>query len=328
MNGLMHTLISVRVGRRLLREEDGTTHEQESAHVMESATHQSVFPEEAIELLSLRPGDVVVDATAGRGGHSMRILQRADVQLIALDADPTSVAHVQMLSRPYGSRARVLEGNFGHMEKLLAEVGVLAIDKCLFDLGWNRTQLLGGRGFSFVQDEPLIMSYGDIPASGLTAADMLNTLSEEAIANLLFGYGEERYARRIARQIVSQRDTTPFTTTAQLVEAVRAAVPPAYRRGRIHPATRTFQALRIAVNDELTVLEQGLAQAWKLLQPGGRIVVITFHSIEDRIVKHFFKTYAQQGGVLLTKKPILPTQAELHANPSARSAKLRAIQKV
>jgi 16S rRNA (cytosine1402-N4)-methyltransferase len=172
------------------------------------------------------------------------------------------------------------------------------------------------------------MSYGPEPASGFFARDVLNRWSETAIADVLFGYGGERYARRIAKAVVERRKFAPFTTTFELVELVRDAVPAGYRHGKLHCATRTFQALRIAVNDELRVLESGLKAAWEHLSCNGRIAVITFHSIEDRIVKQRFAAYAKAGGRVLFKKPQTPSRAEIISNPAARSAKLRAIEKV
>jgi 16S rRNA (cytosine1402-N4)-methyltransferase len=173
------------------------------------------------------------------------------------------------------------------------------------------------------------MSYSASPRSGFTAAEILNTWKEETIADALFGYGEERYARRIARAVVERRDIEPYKTTIEFVETVKDAVPAAYRRGRLHPATRSFQALRIAVNDELGALREGLGAAWRRLSPGGRIVVITFHSIEDRAVKRQFAAWAKAGlGELVVKKPLIASAAEVKHNPAARSAKMRAIQKI
>ena len=265
---------------------------------------------EAIEALDLHKGDVVVDATFGKGGHSKAIAKTKGIKLVTIDADPTNKADIT--------------GNFGDLKSLLGGVGVMSVDKVLFDLGWNMTQLSSGKGFSFLTDEPLDMSYGPNPRSSFTAAEILNTFSEKAIADIIYGYGEERYAKRIARRIVERRDIAPFATTFELVEAVRDAVPPAYRHGRLHPATRTFQALRVAVNDELGALTAGLTQAWEILNEGGRIAVITFHSTEDRVVKQLFKSF---GGTLLAKKPLVPTKTEDSANPASLSAKLRVIIK-
>ncbi|MEK7068291.1 MAG: 16S rRNA (cytosine(1402)-N(4))-methyltransferase RsmH [Patescibacteria group bacterium] len=249
---------------------------------------------------------------AGRQGQK--------VKLITIDADPASKADIV--------------GNFADIKELVQKnlPAGRQVNKALFDLGWNRGQLASGRGFSFMHDEPLNMSYGGQPRSGFTAAEVLNTWSEKAIADALYGYGEERFARRIAAAIVNRRALQPFATTFELVELVKDSVPAAYRRGsagrRIHPATKTFQALRIAVNDELGALEQGIRGAWSILAPGGRLVVITFHSIEDRIVKRLFREFSAHGGSALgRKKPLAPTREEIIKNPASRSAKLRAIEK-
>lgn len=306
----------VRGSSRSRREEGGKGHEQTSGHT-------PVMLTEAIDLLNLKDGQVVVDATYGLGGHSKAIKAAAKVKLIALDADPASV-----------SKARgVIQANFADIDDVLDRLEMDTIDRALFDLGWNMTQLGSGRGFSFLRDEPLTMSYGPKPRSGFSAADILNTWSEKAIADALFGYGQERYARRIARAVVERREMLPYQSTIELVETINDAVPAAYRRpgragGRIHPATRTFQALRIAVNDELGAIEQGLRGAWRHLGAGGRLVVITFHSIEDRAVKRLFAEWAKAGeGTLLVKKPLVATEAEVKRNPPSRSAKMRGIQK-
>ncbi len=272
------------------------------------------MPREVITTLDLKHGDIVLDATYGAGGHSTAIRTAAKVRLITMDADPAAGAD--------------LTANFADLTHALKSAGVYTIDKALFDLGWNRQQLASGRGFSFLRDEPLNMSYGAVPRSGFTGVQILNTFSEKALADIFFGYGQERYARRIAANVVRHRQVAPFATTFELVEAVRDSVPPAYRHGRLNPATRTFQALRIAVNDELGALQAGLKAAWDILTPGGRIVVITFHSVEDRLVKNLFKQFASSGGALLYKKPLAPSRAEVSVNPASRSAKLRAIQKL
>jgi 16S rRNA (cytosine1402-N4)-methyltransferase len=273
------------------------------------------MPQEVLRLLDLHAGETVVDATYGAGGHSALIKKAAKVKLISIDADPAAGADVV--------------GNFGDLEDILSARKLKTINKALFDLGWNRGQLDSGRGFSFLADEPLNMSYGPAPRSGFTAAEALNTWSEKALADALFGYGEERYARRIARAIVERRAVAPYASTIELVETITDAVPAAYRRGRLHPATRTFQALRIAVNDELGALEAGLRAAWEHLAARGRIVVVTFHSVEDRAVKRLFAAWHKAGeGALLVKKPLAPSMREVAGNPSARSAKIRAIEKI
>ena len=291
--------------------------------------HQSVMVAEVLELLALKDGEVVLDATAGAGGHSEAMLNAANVRVIALDADSSAVLRVGSRLTPFGDRAEVLEGNFSDAKQLLERVGVSKIDKALFDLGWNRGQLFSGRGFSLLQSDPLLMSYGTTPASGATAREIVNEWSETTLADIFYGYGEERYARRIAREIVATRETMPIETTSQLVDIISRAVPAVYRRGRLHFATRTFQALRIAVNDELGVIDRGVRSVWSILSEGGRIVVITFHSIEDRAVKRLFAEFVKSGeGVLVTKKPIPASRAESLVNPSARSAKVRCVEKV
>ena len=303
-NTMTFAFTSARMPHHLSREEGGEAPERKREH-------KSVMTAEVLSALAVKAGEVVVDATYGRGGHSAALKKTANIKLIALDADPA---------------AGVIEANFGDLKKVL---GAQKVDKVLFDLGWNMTQLQSGRGFSFMRDEPLNMSYAASPRSGFTAAEALNIWSEETLADVLFGYGEERYARRIAKAIVVRRKVQPFATTNELVEVVRDAVPAAYRRGRINPATKTFQALRIAVNDELGCLKQGLFAAWEALTPGGRIAVITFHSIEDRIVKRYFSSLAkEESGKLLYKKPLAPSAAEIKSNLASRSAKLRAIEKI
>lgn len=279
--------------------------------------HISVMPQEVLKALEVHHGEVVVDGTYGQGGHSALLKKAAKIKLVALDADPA---------------AGVINANFGDLAQVAADLGLKEVNKVLLDLGWNRGQLSSGRGFSFMTDEPLVMSYSATPRSGFTAAEILNTFTEKALADIFFGYGEERYARRIAKAVVERRRTQPFATTLEFVEVVKDSVPAAYRRGRLHPATRAFQGLRIAVNDELGVIEQGIRAAWSLLACEGRIAVITFHSIEDRVVKRLFASLAKEDakhkGRLLYKKPLIPTAAEVKQNAASRSAKLRAIEKI
>jgi len=300
----------VRGSHHSFGEEGGARREQTL-----SQKHVSVMTEEVLTGLALKKGDVVIDATYGQGGHSKAITKKAKVQLLALDADPAV-------------GGEVVEANFADIASVAKSEGVTSADKILFDLGWNRGQLSSGRGFSFLHDEPLSMSYGTKPRSGFTAAEILNTWSEKVLADVFYGYGEERYARRIAKAVVERRADKPFATTLELAEVVRDSVPAAYRRGKTHPATKTFQALRIAVNDELGAVSAGVKGAWSLLSCGGRIAVISFHSIEDRLVKHLFAALVKKGeGKLVYKKPLTPSLHEIKANPSARSAKLRVIEK-
>lgn len=296
-------LMPVRGSHRFRREESDGAHEQTQAH-------KSVMVAEVVKFLAPKKGDIVVDATYGQGGHT-KALKGPGVKIISIDAD---------------ERAGVIAANFADLEKVLKQEKIKEISKAIFDLGWNRGQL-ADRGFSFMTDEPLLMSYSKKPRSGFFAKDILNTWSEKAIADVFFGYGEERYARKIARAVVARRNVMPIETTFELAELVKDNVPPAYRHGKTHPATKTFQALRIAVNDELTTLKSGLAAAWEHLSCGGRIAVISFHSTEDRIVKHIFAAFAKKEGTLILKKPLPPPLSELRSNPSARSAKLRVIEK-
>jgi 16S rRNA (cytosine1402-N4)-methyltransferase len=319
---LLHSLTSVRATRHLNREEDAVTHEQKSGHV-------SVMAREVVNYLLPKAKEVLLDATAGEGGTSEALLSHAkETKLIALDADPEAAKHTANRLLHYKERVQVIEGNFSDLQSILAVAGIEKVDKAVFDLGWNKGQLISGRGFSFVHDEPLIMSYGPKPLSGFTASQILNGWDEKVLADVFYGYGEERYARKIAKAVVERREIKPIETTLELVEIIRDAVPPSYRHGRISPATRSFQALRIAVNDELGAIERGLRSLWKHLSCEGRIVVISFHSIEDRLVKNLFKEFAKDSGKLLVKKPVIASREEVLNNPPSRSAKLRVIEKV
>lgn len=296
---------------------------------MKEHGHQSVLMDEAIEQLSLQSDDVVVDATIGGAGHFSALLSRLGKEgvLVGIDADEEAVRRGEEAASGARARVYVAHDNFRNLGRVLDSFHITKVDKVLFDLGWSSYHLSSGRGFSFQSDEPLHMTYGT-PKAGKTAADIVNLASEEALADMLCALGEERFARSIARSIVEARSVSPITTTQELVSAVRGGTPLWYQRRRIHPATKTFQALRIAVNDELGALREGLGTAIERLNDGGRIAVISFHSIEDRIVKMMLKEKAQDGtGTLITKKPVVPTRTELLANPRARSAKLRVFQK-
>ncbi len=328
-------LNSVRVQGRLQREEGGHLHEQNSV-VSEGNTidikpegHTSVFLKEVVEGLDIHATDLVLDATAGQGGHSFAILSHnPGVTVLALDADAEAVAMTKKRLEKFKNRAVVVESNFEHVEKVLHAQGKKEIQKAIFDLGWNVGQLASGRGFSFKHDEPLSMSYGKEPASGFNAREIVNEWNEKTLADVFFGYSEEQYARRIAKAIIDRRSFQPIETTIELAELVRDSVPAGYRHGRIHPATKTFQALRIAVNDELGVIERGLEGTWKHLACGGRIAVISFHSTEDRVVKQLFQKFVKDSGRLVHKKPLVPTREEIIHNPRARSAKLRIVEKI
>ncbi len=294
---------------------------------MQPEVHVSVMLKESLTRLDLPRGGLFVDATLGQGGHSEAILQNSDAKVLALDADPAALALAKKRLAKFRTRVTFVESNFSELVHVLHKQGVKEVSGALFDLGWNSGQLASGRGFSFLVDEPLSMSYSKAPASGFTAAEALNMWDEKTLADVFFGYGEERYAKRIAKAIVERRKIAAISTSLELAEIVRDSVPASYRHGRIHPATRTFQALRIAVNDEMRVIEKGLEAAWSHLAPKGRLVVISFHSIEDRLVKQLFAKFAKGGGRLVEKKPLTPSLEEIRKNPRARSAKVRVIEK-
>lgn len=292
----------------------------------EELKHESVLLTEAVEGLQLAPNDTVVDATIGGAGHFRAIMERLDASgtLIGIDADEDAIARAQSVEQ--GSNAptvHLANDNFRNLSPILDTLGIESISKALFDLGWSSFHLSRGRGFSFKNDEPLLMTYGE-PTEGTTAADLVNSATEETLSDIIFTYGEERFARMIARAIVQARKKSPIYTTAELVEVILAGTPSWYHHRRLHPATKTFQALRIAVNDELGALRDGLSAAMTRLVPGGRVAVITFHSIEDRIVKQMFRDAAYAGtGRVITRKPLVPSAAEASRNPRSRSAKLR-----
>lgn len=285
----------------------------EADHTPFEFSHIPVLGTEVVAGLAVCPGGHYLDATVGGGGHSRLILEVApDVQVTALDQDVQAIAAAQQTLAPYGDRVQFWHTNFACYDPENQRFnGILA------DLGVSSAQFdIPDRGFSFRLEALLDMRMDQ--SQELTAADIINYWDETKLANIFYTYGEERLSRRIARRIVERR---PFQTTTELAEAIAHCVPRAYRYGRIHPATRVFQALRIAVNRELEVLERFLDQAPHWLKPGGRIVVISFHSLEDRIVKHRFRE--SEWLTVLTKKPVLPAESEVEQNPRARSAKLR-----
>ncbi|HLG90036.1 MAG TPA: 16S rRNA (cytosine(1402)-N(4))-methyltransferase RsmH [Alphaproteobacteria bacterium] len=304
---------------------------------MTSRPHTPVLCEAVIAALEPKAGGRYVDGTFGAGGYSEALLGAADCKVWGIDRDPDALAEGAALARRYPGRLTLIQGRFGEMERALGDHGAAPLDGVMLDLGVSSMQLdRADRGFSFRADGPLDMR---MEKSGPSAADLVNTLPETELASLIRDYGEERFARRVAAAIVRAR---PITRTAQLADIVRAAVPA--KGEAIHPATRTFQALRIAVNDELGELDRGLKAAERILAPGGRLAVVTFHSLEDRPVKSFFQRRAgripsgsrhrPEAGArpapsfqLLTRKPIVPDETEIRANPRARSAKLRAAER-
>ena len=301
-------------------------------------THVSVLAPEMVAALAPQAGRLYLDGTFGAGGWSRALLEAAPCRVVALDRDPAAIGIGQELARAFAGRLTVLEGRFGEMELLLRPLGIETLHGVALDLGVSSPQLdEPRRGFSFRSDGPLDMR---MEAGGRTAADLVNTLPESALAALIRSYGEERFARRVARAIVRARDAAPIMRTGALADLVRKSVP---GDGGIDPATRTFQALRMAVNDEEGELQRGLAAAERMLAPGGRLAVASFHSIEDRCVKTFLR--ARSGAAphgsrhapatrqaapsfrLLTRKPIEPGSAEIARNPRARSARLRAAER-
>tara|TARA_B100002051_G_scaffold147570_1_gene139672 strand:+ start:37770 stop:38669 length:900 start_codon:yes stop_codon:yes gene_type:complete len=292
--------------------------------------HTTVLLHEAVEGLNLSPSDTVVDATFGSGGHAKLISQSLseDGCYIGIDADATALDKSKLAG--VSPQIHLINDNFSNITNILSSLDIEKVDAILADLGWRMEQFADGeKGFSFMHDGPLHMTFGDPNEYPFTAEDIINEWEEDVIANVIYGYAEERFARRIAKAIVEERKTDRITTTTKLVEVIKNALPKAALRSKTHPATKTFQALRIAVNDELTVLEKFIKEAFTALDEGGRLAIISFHSIEDRIVKHSFRELKDADmGQLVTKKPIAPAAEELKTNPRARSAKLRIIEKL
>lgn len=299
---------------------------------MQTNVHITVLLQTTIDLLEIHPGDLVLDGTLGAAGHSLEVLKRSggNIQLIGIDMDEKALARSQERLREAGfeKQSLLLKGNFAEAEQLLLKNGIEKVDKIILDLGFSSNQLeLEGRGFSFLRDEPLLMTLSN-DSEDTTAYDVVNHWGEESIADIIFGFGEERFARRIAEGIVQARKIQPIQTTFDLVRIIESSVPKFYRNGKIHPATRTFQAIRIAVNKELESLKAILESAPRILSSGGRIGIISFHSLEDRIVKRAFLQMEQDGvGKRITKKPYIPNQIEIKENPRSRSAKLRVFEK-
>lgn len=291
--------------------------------------HKTVLLHEAVEGLLLSPEDTVVDATFGSGGHAREILSSLgkDGTYIGIDADATAFEG-QSLGTPKAT-IHLVNDNFQNIKEILRSLHIEKVDAMLADLGWRMEQFSdGGKGFSFSKDEPLTMTFGDPADYPFTAHDIVNDWEEETLANIMYGYAEERFSRRIAKGIIEARKDSIISSTKQLVAIIEKSVPKQYLHKKTHPATKTFQALRIAVNNELGVLEEFIKQAFVSLDEGGRLAIITFHSIEDRIVKQSFKALVEaERGELITKKPIVPSPEELEENPRARSAKLRIITK-
>jgi len=294
------------------------------------AEHHSVLLQEVIDGLVLSKGATFFDGTLGGGGHSAAVCEAlgGDVRIIGLDADHEAVARGKSRVRDAGCSGIFLESNFRYADRVLRELRIgRELDGALLDLGLSSFQLEEGkRGFSFQKDEPLIMTFA-ASGDGLTAEEVVNDWGGEELARIIAEYGEERLARRYAHAILSARKGKRITRSKELEGIIYHATPSKLRGRRIHPATRTFQAIRIAVNDELETLKEGLRGIEEHLAPGGRLAVISFHSLEDRIVKETLRAWASEGrGVIQTKKPITPFEEEIEANPRSRSAKLRIYQ--
>lgn len=301
--------------------------------------HKSVLLKEAVELLNLKEGDVVVDATLGGGGHSREILKIIkNGKLITIDADEKAIKNFETES---DDRTILVNDNFANLGKILEELKIEKVDAVLADLGWSSDQL-EGKGMSFIKDEELDMRLDE--KQTLSAKKIVNEYSQSDLEGIIRNYGEEKFFKNIAKRIIKYREDKKIGTTAELAEIIKNAVPPKYRYGKINLATKTFQALRIETNKELANLEKFLPQAAESLKPGGRLAVISFHSLEDKIVKNIFRENAR-GCIcpadfpkcvcgktprvrIITKKPIMPSAREIAENPRSRSAKMRVIEKI
>ncbi len=295
--------------------------------------HIPVLLQETIEGLSPQAGQTVLDGTGGGGGHALALCREIGKAgtIVVCDQDEDAIRRIKERLEDCPGMVHVVQENFRNMANVLAELHLARVDRIVLDLGLSSFQLdEAERGFSFRKSEPLTMTFAKVPSpDSFTAYDIVNTWEEEPIADVIFAYGEERYARTITRAITSARAVHPIETTTELAEIIKGCVPVRYAHGKIHPATRTFQAIRIAVNDELGALEEGLRSGWEHLSENGRIAVISFHSLEDRIVKRFFKEREREDGAhILTKRPIEASDEEIRANPRARSAKLRIAEKI
>ncbi len=290
------------------------------------AIHTPVLLHESVDALNVTANDIIVDGTFGGGGHSTVIADALNGtgKLICVDLDEAAEVRFQEKFKD-AKNVTFVHSNFKDAAFILEAAGVQKVDKVLLDLGTSVFQLLADtRGFSFHSDTPLTMTFSEKGShTGFNAYDIVNSWGEESIADVIYGYGEDRSSRRIARAIVTARAIKPIVTAVQLANVIEAAVP---RRGRIHPATKTFQALRIAVNDELQTLKTAMEAWYEALNANGRFSIITFHSLEDRIVKQWMKE--QDNARILTKRPIAPSDEELQTNPRSRSAKLRTIEKL
>lgn len=299
---------------------------------MATTVHIPVLLSEVIDGLSISPTDVVVDGTAGGGGYASRITETLSAKgmYIGIDLDSLALARTEAKIGKTKAKTALVLDNYRNLAAIAQSLGVTAIDKFVVDLGLSSDQLeTSGRGFSFQREEPLGMTFTHLPGSdAVTAYDAINGWEEENLADVIYGFGEDPFSRRIAKRIVLARSERPIETSWELAELVKDAYPARLRNGKTHPATRTFQAIRMAVNDEMGSLQEGLQGAKGLLREKGRIAVVSFESVTDRMVKQTFQEWAREGEMeIITKRPIIAGEAETKQNPRARSAKLRIIAK-
>ncbi|OGD68272.1 16S rRNA (cytosine(1402)-N(4))-methyltransferase [Candidatus Campbellbacteria bacterium RIFCSPLOWO2_01_FULL_34_15] len=307
--------------------------EDKKTEDIKNTKHISVLLNEVIEGLNLHKGDAVFDGTLGGGGYFGKLCEVVGPEgtAIAVDQDLGAIKRVEEKS-DFRCQTHLINENFRNLDKVLISLNQKQVQGVVFDLGLSSDQFeISGRGFSFKKNEPLLMTFSEKPNEArFTARDIVNTWDEENIADILYGYGEEMFSRRVAKKIVEAREIKPINTTDDLVSVIESAFPVWYRKTRkTHFATKTFQALRITVNDEIESLKDGLQKGFQSLSEGGRMAVISFHSLEDRIVKNFMKEkQLANEGEIKTKKPITPTDEEIKNNPRSRSAKLRIIEKI
>lgn len=295
--------------------------------------HIPVLKDESILGLDIKKGDTIVDGTLGGGGHTFEMIKKygPSIKIIGFDLDLDAKARTLDLIGDTPADFTFVNFGFQDIDKVLKDLKIEKVDGILLDLGISSFQLeVAGRGFSFLKDEPLLMTMKKDPTEeDLTARDIVNIWGEESIADIIYGFGEEKYSRKIAKKIVEARKEKEINTTFDLVKIIDEAVGRNYRGLRIHPATRTFQALRIATNSELSNLEQVIEKGFNCLNKGGKMSIITFHSLEDRIVKKAFVSFREKGEArIINKKPIIPSDVEIKLNPRSRSAKLRLLEKI